>query len=194
MNLLSGAFLLAGRFKQQVLVYWKCQREWITRYTIAFVDITKWVEAYAVYDQITATKVALWIDNSICGQGVPMKLLGDNFFIKFDNGCLKKELKLKTIAYHLRNIGLLGNSTKSIRAMIAKHYQSHGSNLDLYLQHLLLHTEPNHMILPKSLLFIHFMVRLLDCRHRLCCMLCSEHILVFNCAQYIFWYNIMLQL
>lgn len=37
------------------------------RYVIAFVDyMTKWVEAYAVCDQMNETIAALFIDNIVC--------------------------------------------------------------------------------------------------------------------------------
>ena len=113
------------------------------RYVVVFVEyLTKWVEAFPVPDQTSETIARLLIDHVVCRHGVPRELLSDRGANLLSD--LMQEVcaltgmkKVNTTASHPQTDGLVENFNRTLRAMIAKHGRTMGSNWNVYLQQLL---------------------------------------------------------
>ena len=113
------------------------------RYVVVFLDyLTKWVEAFPLPDQTSASIARLLIDHVVCRHGVPKQLLSDhgaNLLSELmrDLCALTGMKKVNTTAGHPQTDGLVENFNKTLRAMLAKHSKAMGSNWDIHLQQLL---------------------------------------------------------
>ena len=133
------------------------------RYVVVFLDyLTKWVEAFAMPDQTSETIARLLVDNVICRHGVPRELLSDrgaNLLSELMKGVcsLTGMKKVNTTAAHPQTDGLVENFNKTLRAMLAKHGKTLGSNWDVHLQQLLFayRTKP-HMSTGESPFYLLF--------------------------------------
>ena len=104
--------------------------------------LTKWVEAFPLPDQTSASIARLLIDHVVCRHGVPKQLLSDhgaNLLSELmrDLCALTGMKKVNTTAGHPQTDGLVENFNKTLRAMLAKHSKAMGSNWDIHLQQLL---------------------------------------------------------
>ena len=96
------------------------------QYAIVFVDyLTKWPKVYPTSDQSALTIANLFVQEVVCGHGVPAQLLSD--WGKAFLSLLLREVceilgvkKLNTTAYHPQTDGLVERFNHTLTNMLAK--------------------------------------------------------------------------